>query len=108
MSQNFVGTTEVSMIIQNLPDARKDYFDRVVPSLNEKPLVDVSYDSTYNFESLSIDRVTGRYSSSVPSMALTDALDSIAQHQSYGIIEYKLSTWDKGKTGSLGINVRRK
>ena len=97
---------DTSMIIQNLPDARKEYFDRVTPTLNEKPLISVSSQSYNNFDGLFINRVAGRYSGAVPSLALTEALDSIAQHQFYGLIEYNVSIWGNNKSGSLAINPR--
>ncbi|MGH2638346.1 MAG: hypothetical protein ACRDF4_03540, partial [Rhabdochlamydiaceae bacterium] len=94
-------------IITNLPDLKKDYFDKVTLSLTEKPLVDVSHESSYNFEGLSINRVAGHRSGSVPSIALTDALDSVSEHQFFGAIEYNVSTWGNGEQGSLRINIRR-
>lgn len=106
--ENQAGMMDVSMIIQNLPDAKKEYFDHLMSVLNEKTLLDVSRDSNNNFQGLSINQVSGRRSASIPSLALTEALDSISEHQSSGIIEYNLSTYDNGKSGTLRIGVRRR
>lgn len=97
--------THVTMILPNIPDAKKEFFDRAQPT--DKMLLTP--------ENYSLEGLTINWCGSIrkgypvrPPIFLTKALDSLSASQFVGLIEYVVYYFTDGKSGQIRIDDRRR